>query len=139
MNENERSVLVDEKIALMSNDAKHLHELIKQREILINENVLKLKTEKKNQMSTLDKIREEHSQIRCAKNDAKEQDRQKLSRTLMANLVTAADYPNCPPYVHHIINFLKNILGNVFCVFFLNLVFSFYIFLRGDYFNSRNM
>ena len=141
MNENERSVLVEEKIVEMSNDAKELHKLIKYRDDLIYENEMKLKNEKRQHQSTLEKIRDDQSNMRCAKNDCKEQERQKVSRTVMANLVTAADYPGCPSYVHHIINVLKNILGiqKFFYFYFLLFLLLFFFPLRRNDFNSRDM
>lgn len=111
MNENE-PVSLDDKLSIMNKEAQYLHQLIKHRKALIKANEIKLKKEKKKMMSNLDKIREDQSHFRCMKSDAKELERQKLSRTLMANLCTAADYPGCPPYVPHMINLLKNIMGN---------------------------
>ena len=106
--------MVDTKIAIMNQDVHHLNKLVKHRNAVIKDNERIIEKEKRNEMSALDKIREDHCQMRCAKNDAKEVERQKVSRTYMANLSTAAESPDCPPYVHHIINVLKNILGKFF-------------------------
>ena len=95
----------------MAEDAKYLQKLVKQRDNQINANEAQLKKDKHEKLSFLDKIREDLSVTRCTKNDEKEKDRQRVSRTLMAALVTAADYPGCPDYVPAIINVLKNILG----------------------------
>lgn len=103
---------------VMSRDAKYLHRLVKHRAALIKSNETKARKEKNSQLSNIDKIREENSKMRNAKNEAKELDRQKISRTLMANLVTAADYPDSPKYVHHLINVLKNILGISLKIYF---------------------
>ena len=102
----------------MTKDAKYLHQLVKKRTDLINANEEKLKKEQRERMSTLNQIREDHSLVRNAKNESKESERQKISRTLMAKLVSAADFPGCPDYVPPMINVMKNILGNYYVIFF---------------------
>ena len=102
--------MVQAKMSDMSNDAEQLHKLIRQRTALLKKNVL-FENEEKDRNSKLSKIREQQSSIRSVKNDAKELERLKLSRTIMANLISSADYPECPPYVPHIINVLKNMSG----------------------------
>lgn len=116
---------MEDKLLAMSSDAKHLHKLVKHRDAQIKAIETKLKKEKRDKMSSLDKIRDDHSHMRCAKNDAKELERQKLSRTLMANLCTAADYPDSPGYVVHMINILKNILGKAIFLLKKNETFFF--------------
>lgn len=95
----------------MSEDAKELHTLINKRKSLLTEMEEKLKKKRNQTLSSLSEIRARHSNIRQAKNEAKEQERKALSRTMMAKLVSSSDYPECPPYVPDIINVLKNILG----------------------------
>lgn len=75
-------------------------------------NEAQLRKENRDRMSSLEKIREDHGLARSAKNEAKEKERQKITRTLLANLVTSADFEDCPDYIPPIINVLKNILGN---------------------------
>ena len=103
---------VNERIQIMSEDAKSLQQLLKRREGLVKDIEDKLSAENKERNASLSKIRNINSSLRTSKNEKKEQERQKLTRTLMANLCTAADYPDAPPYVPHMINVLKNILGN---------------------------
>lgn len=103
--------VVQDKMDLMTKDAKYLHLLVKKRKCLVKDNEELLKKESRERMTTLEQIREEHSLTRTAKNESKENERQKISRTLMAKLVTAADFPGCPDYVPAMINVLKNILG----------------------------
>lgn len=95
----------------MANDAKFLHNLVKQRTEVMKSNEEQLRKENRERMSTLQQIREDQSLNRVAKNDSKESERQKISRTLMAKLVSSADYPGCPDYVPPMINIMKNILG----------------------------
>ena len=96
----------------MSDDAKELHKLINQRNDQQKSNEEKLKKENEERLNSLMKIRAENSNMRNAKNDAKEMERQKLSRTLFSNLVSSSDFPDSPSFVPHMINVLKNILGN---------------------------
>lgn len=120
MDENHREKQVQDKIQVMTEDAKQLHKLLKQRQSEIKANEEKMRKESRERMSTLDQIREDHSLARTAKNESKESERQKISRTLMSKLVTAADFPGCPDYVPAIINVLKNILGNLLYHFYFN-------------------
>lgn len=109
----------------MTSDARDLHRYVKERSTKIQINEDKLKRENVDRMSSLAKIRTTHSNIRNVKNDAKENERQKLSRTLMANLVTSADYPDAPDYIPDMINVLKNVLGNVLIFFLLFYIINF--------------
>lgn len=105
--------VVKSKIDEMSEDAKMLHKIINQRNKVVEENEQRLAKENKERHASLLKIQKNQSSLRTARQDAKELERQKLSRTLMANLVTAADYPDAPPYVPHMINMMQNILGTL--------------------------
>ena len=96
----------------MSNDAKKLHKLVKHRNTHLEAMQEKVRKEEAERKSVLLKIRESQNSSRMKKNDEKENERKMLSRTLMAKLVSASDYPDCPPYVPHMINILKNILGS---------------------------
>lgn len=110
----EREKCIEEKIEAMTADAKELQRLVKERKGLIDEHEKRLAKEKKDRKESLDKVRNMHTNMRSAKNDAKEQDRQAVSRTLMTNLVTSADYPDAPAFVPHLINVIQNILGNTY-------------------------
>lgn len=97
----------------MTEDAKKLHCLVKDRDLYLKNMSNKLEKEKKETLSSLSQIRARHSSIRMSKHEEKEKERKTLSRTLMANLVSATDFPDSPSYVPHMINVLKNILGNL--------------------------
>lgn len=106
--------MIQARITLMSGDAKRLHKLVKERQDHIEGMEEKKRNEKEERVSSLAQIRESQSILRQKKNDAKEQERTTLSRTLMTKFVTSADYPDCPPFVPHLINMLKNIIGTFF-------------------------
>lgn len=95
----------------MSEHAKELHSLIKERKKLVDSYEEKHAKEKKERLEGVEKIRQTHANMRSAKNDAKERDRQAAARTMMANLVSSADYPDSPPFIPHLLNVLQNILG----------------------------
>lgn len=108
---NEKNEMVQTRLQMMSEDAKRLQSLVKQRQDLVKAVEDKLAKENKERQASLVKIRESHSSLRTARNEAKEKERRKVSRTLMANLCNAADYPDAPPYVPHMINVMQNILS----------------------------
>lgn len=95
----------------MTEDAKSLNKLLKDRKDLVKSNEEKVAAENKKRLMELSKIRDTAKKMRMAKDDAKERERKKKSRTFMHNLETSADYPEAPQYVPHMINVLKNILG----------------------------
>ena len=107
----QRDELVQKQMDLMTKDAKSLHNMVKHRSELLKANDERLQQENEQIAANLRKIQSEESKKRHSKLEAKEHERQKLSRTMMANLVTAADYPDAPTFVPHMINVLKNILG----------------------------
>lgn len=107
----EREELVQAKLLIMTKDARSLHNLVKDRQQVQKRNGENLAVEAKQRLQNLAKIRQEESKKRISTIDTKEQERKKISRSLMHNLTTAADYPGCPQYVPHMINILKNILG----------------------------
>lgn len=111
MNQNEKDVKLQSKMDEMTNDAKYLHKLVKHRSMKIQSAEAQFKKENRERLSSIQKTRLDHSQIRASKNDAKENERQKITRSLVAALVTSADYPGCPEYVPPMINFMKNISG----------------------------
>lgn len=116
----------------MSADAKTLNKLVKQRETEVKKNQKKIVTENRERLEKVDLVRKKNSSLRSKKNDEKESGRKAISRTLMANLVSAADYPDAPPYVPHMINVLKNILGmHMHVISTLNIIF--YIFFKNNY------
>lgn len=108
----DRDSLVQAKMVLMNNDAKKLHSLVKERNIIVKRNEEIVAKENRDRMSHIDQIRSRQIEVRTAKEDKKEKERSNLSRTMMANLVSSSDYPGCPPYVPHMINVMKNVMGN---------------------------
>lgn len=98
----------------MTSDAKKLHKLVEDRENHVKDMNDKIRQETKERNSTISKIRDNQSSLRIKKIEEKENERKTLSRTLMTKLVSASDYPDCPPYVPHMINVMKNVLGNFF-------------------------
>lgn len=109
----EKEQLIETKILQMKHDCKALNNAILKRQTLIDANSKKNSKESEEKMSSLSNIRQNQSRSRTARNDVKEQARHKVSRTLMANLVSAADYPDAPSYIPPLMDFLKNILGNL--------------------------
>ena len=113
----------------MARDANLIHELVKHRSFQVAANEEKVKKHNMEWNEDLKKMRVDLSNIRNAKNDAKEAERMKLTRTLMANLVSSADYPDAPPYVHHMINVFKNIMGNVNIYILYYILYIIYIYI----------
>lgn len=97
----------------MSGDAKELHKFLVERKTLLDERDELLAKEKNDRLTSQLQARRKKSAARIDKEHSKENERKKVSRTLMANLVTAADYPDAPTYIPHMINVCQNILGSL--------------------------
>ena len=107
----EKDVLVEARMKLMAEDARALLKLIEERNVKVKANEEGIARENKERQDSLADIRKAQSKARITKNKNKEEECKTISRTIMANLVSAADYPGAPRYVPDMINVLQNILS----------------------------